>query len=741
MRYFILFFLSILIANQNRAQNFDLLNIPIYANGEKLNFGNAGGLKNGQFSNIDLNNDGKMDLFVFDRSGNVIMPFLHTGEVGEVKYEYAPEYIADFPTLFVWALLVDFNGDGVEDIFTSSRMWPGSVEVWRGKRENGRLKFDLMRFDFGLRDILQVFISGGYTQVYVSSIDIPAITDIDGDGDLDILSFEADGSYVIYYQNMAKEENLKDDTLKYIRKDICWGKFFESETSEDIKLSADPFGCAKAFGGKVEESGLRHSGSTLLALDMDGDGDKDLILGDLSNHKLTLLMNGGSKADAWMTSSDNNFPSNDVPVNMSIFHGIFFVDVDADGIKDLIVTPNDQSSGETTNHVWHYKNNGTNTNPVFNLQTKNFLIDQMLSLGEGSHPCFADVNADGLMDLIIGGNGYFRSNGKRDYRMFLLLNIGTTENPIYEIADDDYLNFSSFTNDTGRFAPAVGDLDNDGDLDLMVGDFRGHLYYFENFGGKDKPFQFSNLVYPYKNIFVGQNAKPQIIDINRDGLPDLVIGENNNELNYVQNIGTSQNPNFLASMGTLPNTRDFGLFFPPGSDFFSQAGAPFFLNYADDFRMIFGIESGDVRVYKNILNNTYGAFELEYARLGNFHVGKRVTPSLADIDGDGYYEIALGNERGGLSFYNTIFKVDSFSNTKDNFTYSNLQIYPNPSSDVIHFYANELINDVELYDVNGKLIHKTQNNYIDVSQFNAGLYVAKININNIQITRKVSVIH
>jgi len=68
----ITFILGLLVSfiSTTVAQNFDRINIPVTSDQKTLKLPLTGGLKAGQFSNIDLNNDGLMDLFVFDRNGD-----------------------------------------------------------------------------------------------------------------------------------------------------------------------------------------------------------------------------------------------------------------------------------------------------------------------------------------------------------------------------------------------------------------------------------------------------------------------------------------------------------------------------------------------------------------------------------------------------------------------------------------------------------------------------------------------
>jgi len=173
--------------------------IDVYKDALLQKFPWAGGLDYVQFSNIDLNYDGVQDLFVFDRTCNKILTFLQVGGVGEMNYVYAPQYEDAFPKMQNWALLVDYNCDGKNDIFTYT-IGGGKVYKNVGNASIG-LQFELVKAN--LRSSL--YGNATHSFMYISSIDIPAIVDIDGDGDLDILAFGVGGTSVEYHRNMSME--------------------------------------------------------------------------------------------------------------------------------------------------------------------------------------------------------------------------------------------------------------------------------------------------------------------------------------------------------------------------------------------------------------------------------------------------------------------------------------------------------------------------------------------------------
>lgn len=75
----------------------------------------CGGLNTPQFSQIDMNQDGKNDLYVYDGSAYKHLVFINTGSSAEPEFKYAPEYEKNFPAVEDWAVLHDFNCDDIPD--------------------------------------------------------------------------------------------------------------------------------------------------------------------------------------------------------------------------------------------------------------------------------------------------------------------------------------------------------------------------------------------------------------------------------------------------------------------------------------------------------------------------------------------------------------------------------------------------------------------------------------------------
>ncbi|MCO6501060.1 MAG: T9SS type A sorting domain-containing protein [Vicingus serpentipes] len=679
--------------------------IMINMNGDTLKNPFAGGFNSVQFSDIDLNIDGFKDLFVFEKADGRITPFINEGIPNKESYIHAPQYIQNFPDLYGWVLLRDYNCDGKMDIFTYVS---GGVAVYKNTSTTS-LSFELQTKS----------IKSKYTNLinlYVSSADIPAIDDIDGDGDLDILTF---GLFypnrIEYHKNLSKETYGNCDSLTYELRNNCWGYFSESNSSNSVTL----FDTCSFNIGSPERTGKenKHAGSTLLTLDVDGNNSKDLVLGDVSFNNMTLLYNGDNSINLDSSSiiaQDSLFPSNNLstnPVDINVFPAGFYLDVNNDNKKDLIVTTNCSGGCENNNNVWYYKNNNTTINPDFDLQTTSFLQDGMIEVGEASHPVFFDYNADGLMDIVIGNYGDFKpGTNPTNYKtsLWLYKNIGTNNTPAYQLIDSDYVNISSMNLDIGasqptlRLIPTFGDIDNDGDEDMIIGDFKGVLHYFENTAGAGNTANFTLNTPQYAGIDIGNYASPQLIDLNKDLLLDLVIGKSNGYISYYQNTGTLTTPSFTLITDSLGYVRTKRF------NDFNGYSTPFVFDDNGSYKLMAGSYGGGIYLYDNIDGNLSGTFSIIDSIYLNIWEGSHSFVNLADITNDGNLDLLVGNFTGGVAFYK-----GSISNTtpKHINQTSPIQIYPNPTSNIININMgnNQLSNaSIDVINVLGKIIYNKE---------------------------------
>jgi hypothetical protein len=726
-----------------QAQELSLLDVSITFNDRELAFPQAGGLISPQFSTLHLDEDGVEDLFIFDRGGDNILCFLNRSEDGNYAYEYAPEYAGMFPRrLNSWVKIRDYNQDGIGDIFCAPTESPvPGLEVWKGSRDQeGRLHYELVEFDVGDYDVLNFLTNNIYTPVYCAVTDIPGIIDVDGDEDLDIFTFDPGGGLMQLYLNRSVDEGYRLDTFVMEVSDRCWGKFLEDDFSELIITSDDPGSCARRARGEGSTS-TRHAGSTILAFDQDNDGAMDLVLGDLASRNLSFLKNGGNNENGWITSVDAQYPVYDAPVDMNIFLASYMMDVNRDGREDLIATQNTRGSGENKDHVWLYLGQEDNEH-VFSLEKKDFLVDDMLTIGGASYPALGDYDADGDLDLIIGVNGIINQEGFFDSRIHLFENVSSGGNLSFIHREDDYLEMNSKALGSGRFAPAIGDLDGDGDDDIIVGDRSGKLTYFENTAGQGMPYAFEAGVGNYASIDLRQNTMPQIIDLNEDGLGDLVVGERNDNklgdvfggLNFFLNRGGVGEPEFNGDPEAEGNTSVLGGVFTRDPGFTVGASSPGFIKVGDDFNAWVGSESGKLRRYTNIAGNLDGIFDGGEEDFLPYSLGRNSTVIPADLNGDDMIELVIGTSRGGVHIFTSDVSVGG-SSVDDQLLDAEMYFYPNPTTGIIQLNTSVAYERIEVFDLNGRKVLTTTDKVLMLES--KGTFIARVITKDGVVAKKI----
>ncbi|HQK98074.1 MAG TPA: T9SS type A sorting domain-containing protein [Bacteroidia bacterium] len=685
----------------------------VTVSGSVLKYPWAGGMNSPILNEIDLNGDGKLDLVSFDRVGNRLTTYLNTSVGPSSSYMYAPEYIALFPTIHDWVRTVDFDCDGDLDLFTYTN---NAMGVYRNDFTSGNgLSFSLVT-----AQVNSVYASG-LAPVFVTQVNMPALADVDGDGDMDIVTFTNSGNFLEYHKNYSMDSSGTCNGLNFAVEPECWGKFKLSGLTNTALLNQSCSTQRVPSNGDGYEKN-RHAGSVLTPFDEGCDGDIDLINGDILGENLLYLENGGTQDTALITYQDTLFPSYDQSINMQNLPAAYYMDVDNDGIKDMVVTPF-ATVGEDYNNVYFFKNTGSNCANVFSYVYPRFLIDNMIDIGSASSVAFFDVDNDGKKDIIAGNDYLYNPNPQFQMsKLSYFRNTGTTTNPSFELFTNDWLNISSLL----QFAltPAFGDIDNDGDVDLLLGNADGTLILYKNSAGAGNTPNFVFNAPQYQGIDIGNNSVPQIIDVDRDGLNDILIGERNGVVNYYRNTGTSSAPAFTLI------TSNFGGVNVLAVGTIAGYSAPLLFDNGNGYELLVGSESGSIYHYTNIDGNLAGIFTLQDSSYQQIFEPKRVTVAMTDIDGDGKFDLLTGNSAGGFRLY-TQSVSSGIANTEKGLPYFTL--YPNPVNDRLNLkFENPSDGSrlVEVMDIIGnKLIsYYASNNYcsFDFSKNSSGVYLVSV---------------
>lgn len=716
-------------------QGFVLSNdIPVISQGQTLASPWAGGLNSPQASPIDLNRDGLDDLFVFDAQDQTIGTYLNEGVVGQSRYTFAPEYISSFPSdLSNWVLLKDFNGDGHPDIFTAPG-FASNIRVFINTTptNGGQLSFapfkDTLSTDYPPLRYL-----------YSARTDIPAIEDMDGDGDLDILTFDVGGAVLGYHRNTSMELNGDLSALDFVQESGCFGHFKEASSGCSPELNQPP--CAP---GQRPGSGPRHAGSTLLALDLNGDSRKDLIVGDVGCDHVYALYQSDTSQTAHFDSTQLFFPTNSTPIRIENFIGTFYLDVDNDGIKDLLASPTQTGNIDNFDGFWRYHNQGSASLPDFQLAEQGFLQNDMIETGSGTNPAFLDYDQDGRTDLLLGSLGKYTVGAGFAPVLQLFRNTGSAQAPEFTLVDDNYLDLAgtAATSAMEYPAPALGDLDGDGDEDLLIGEFSGDLFYFENTASTGSVANFVLNSSNYFGINTDLYSSPALGDLDADGDLDLLIGNIRGDIHFYENTGTATATNFVFVTDTFGGIEitDF-----TGQPFSNGFAKPMVKDYDGDgdLEILVGGKEGGVEVFENV-TTAPGAVFPSAGDLGNLDFGAYSSPAGAVLDSTGHMTFVLGGIRGGLQLFQPLGVVSSPEILEPQ---AQLLLYPNPARDILHLELEASQKALPIrrtvYNAMGKLLKadmmRSSKSVLDVASWPAGVYFLRLEGNGIETTKKFTV--
>lgn len=641
----------------------------------------TGGFNFCQVGTCDVNNDNQKDLVFFDRSGDRITLLQYTGTPGNPSWIQNIEAEPNFPDAQHFMLMKDFNCDGKEDIFTFSN---SGIRVYKNDGFNGTgPQFSIYA------NQLKTEINNNLIDIFTIPVDVPAFEDLDSDGDLDLLVFNILGSCVEYHRNYAQEDFNRCDTLVMKLETENWGRFTESFSTNEVLLNDT---CESFIGGRFSQE--RHAGSALTVFDSDGDNDYDLLLGDIAYRTLTKLINGGSSSNALITSQIPNYPDNTTFVNLAIFPAGFYIDVDQDGKRDLIVAPNSETGSENYRCFLYYLNEGEDNAPVFNYQGNTLFTNSSLDFGEGAIPYFFDYNLDGKKDLLVGNYGYFLPTGDYKPQVALLENISDETEIRFQLKNRNYAFAGNLAGISVNFHPTTGDLDNDGDQDLLLGASDGRMYHFENTALPGNPANMTFITPAFEDIDVGTYAAPCLFDVDQNGRADLLIGNRNGKISYYKNTSTGNSPVLELQ------TEEFGGVNTALTGEPNGFSTPFMFRKSGVTYLISGSQNGFFELYGNIDNNLDGQFEIiDSTFLGN-RFGERTSITLADLNDDGNPEAVIGNYAGGITFFDGIFPTLSSKIESSSF-----KLFPNPGQNEIYISTTSAaLSKVTILDASGRVI-------------------------------------
>eukprot|EP00629_Pelagomonadales_sp_RCC1024_P016916 CAMPEP_0119296368 /NCGR_PEP_ID=MMETSP1329-20130426/50532_1 /TAXON_ID=114041 /ORGANISM="Genus nov. species nov., Strain RCC1024" /LENGTH=1508 /DNA_ID=CAMNT_0007297301 /DNA_START=138 /DNA_END=4662 /DNA_ORIENTATION=- len=373
---------------------------------------------------------------------------------------------------------------------------------------------------------------------------------------------------------------------------------------------------------------IRGEGLAFAVADLAGDGAARLVAGD----KAGTLAAYERRDQAFARVPDDAFGLSRIRVadytasDLNGYAAPAFGDLDGNGFVDLIL-------GMESGDLAYFRNTGDTFEATGNVFDN---VTTSLSVGFRSRPALADLDADGLLDLVVGS-----SSGLAYYR-----NVGSARAPAFAadaLLDDIKVEYAS---------PFLADVDRDDDVDLVLGSNSGRVYLYRNVGSRAAPIFLRASDDPFAAVAVGTHSAPALVR-SAAGFLDLLVASTG-EMAFFRNAGV---PEFEATSGLrtdfyAPDPFEGGAL-PWAYTDFGDNSAPAFGDADGDGLedIVVGDRAGGLTLYRN----TGSRFERveDHPFFDEVDVGYFAAPAFGDVDGDGYQDLVVGSESGTVVFRNT----------------------------------------------------------------------------------------
>jgi hypothetical protein len=301
-------------------------------------------------------------------------------------------------------------------------------------------------------------------------------------------------------------------------------------------------------------------------------------------------------------------------------------------------------------------------------------------------------------------------------------------------------------------APAFGDLDGDGDDDLLIGHTDGTLSYYKNTASTANVQPLWTLDQPLlkaaagDTINVGYYAAPYIYDINKDTKPDLLVGNQTGQISYFQNSPTVMGPgltlgtDFLGSIEAVPGNSYSGY-------------SAIWIGRVDSTNteyLMLGNGLGNISRWSGFqTGNVTAPYTRVDSVFAGIDVGLRSTPTLGDADGDGKNEIIAGNRLGGLNLFR---QGPPLTTGIPRIPTAGCMMYPNPAQTQVvitwdtNFASDDSPVQISLFNALGQRVRESNGLggrravVLSIEGLASGVYTCHIGAPGVQQALKLNVI-
>ena len=562
----------------------------------------------------DIDGDGDMDVLSAsdDRYDNKYIAW-HENTDGQGNFE-THFLAADAPDAqSVYA--VDIDGDGDMDILSASM---GDNKIAWYKNEDGL-------GNFGTQQIITTNALMA-TSVFAS--------DIDNDGDIDVLSSSWSDSKIAWYKNTDGEGN---------------------------------FILQQILDQSVENA------VSVYSADIDGDGDQDVLSASMTDNKVAWFENTNGKGSFGlqrMISSDT-----DTPVS------VFGADLDGDNDNDVLVAVKGGYEGVNSQIVWYKNLNGQG-----DFSDQNVITTDVLG---AASVYAADIDGDGDKDVLSVSvydnklSWYENENGQGSF------------GPQKNIATGTYSHSSLY----------VCDIDGDGDMDVLsaISD-QNRIVWYENTNS-------TGSFGPQRIISEDAENAVSVYAADLDGDGDMDV------------LSASRGDKKIAWYANEDGQGNFGSQQILTSDLFGARAVS-----AADFD-----NDGDMDVLYGSYDMSIIAWQENVDGLGNFGPEKIIDPDgggvtsvfVSDIDRDGDPDVLASCIEDRITWYENV-DISFIEQTSQ----EKFSVYPVPTTGVLNIQSINPVGQIKIYNKLGQLVAGNINkNTINISGLSQGVYFIEITDN------------
>jgi len=358
--------------------------------------------------------------------------------------------------------------------------------------------------------------------------------DVDGDGDLDVLSASANDNKIAWYENHGSQDFTRHTiTTSAAYANIVYAADVDGDGDLDVLSASKNDDTIAWYENDGSESFTEHAISTsadgafsVYAVDVDGDGDMDVLSASAGDDKIAWYENDGSES----------FTEHAITTSADYANTVYAADVDGDGDMDVL------SASNYDDKIAWYENNGS----------ESFTEHVISTSANGAFSVHAvDVDADGDMDVLSASENddkiaWYENDGSESFTEHVISTSADGARSVYATdvdgdGDMDVLSASgaddkiawyendgseSFTEHVistsadGARSVYAADIDGDGDLDMLSALSVGNkITWYENFDSQEVAF------------VPDDKFEQALIDLDYDDtLDDYVLTENISEV-------------------------------------------------------------------------------------------------------------------------------------------------------------------------------------------------------------------